>query len=389
MGINVLFLKSQTFVTEELIKAFRKNQLFNVTVIEIPTLYPSPTQAEQIFEKTKHLLPAIIFSINEAGYDTAGVLHEKFVKSGSYQINWFHDFPFYNHIYSVKPPIHSPRKVDFTSEFSFLPELRSKGYTAHFLPLAVDPDYFQKEESCTFERDIAFVGNSTIALMDGIINPTMAHDIEKNGFFFLEAKNFFYRNPTADLTQWILDRKEQWQPNSTFSDEIFTFAVSWMIGYMYRRDCLKEISDQFGERLTIFGDQYWKTVVQSPVSTEANYYTTLSHVYQSTKINVNINRIQIRTSFTQRPFDCKACGAFLLTDKRELTSHYFKTTGADQELVEFDSIADAINKINYYLSHEDERLRIAENGRERIIREHSYDIRVLEMIEIFRKEWGI
>ena len=40
-----------------------------------------------------------------------------------------------------------------------------------------------------------------------------------------------------------------------------------------------------------------------------------------------------------------------------------------------------INKINYYLTHEEERIRIANNGKKRIEKEYTYKIQLNKIFE--------
>jgi spore maturation protein CgeB len=47
--------------------------------------------------------------------------------------------------------------------------------------------------------------------------------------------------------------------------------------------------------------------------------------------------------------------------------------------VTFDGAGDLRDKAAYYLSHEDERRRIAEKARARVLREHTYEHRAREM----------
>ena len=107
-----------------------------------------------------------------------------------------------------------------------------------------------------------------------------------------------------------------------------------------------------------------------------------------TKINLNINRVHIPTSFTQRHFDCKACGAFLLTDKRLMNNQIFVTEGKNKEIVEFSSKKECIELIDYYLIHEDERKKIADSGMDKILNNHTYDHRIEELWQICKREWG-
>jgi len=54
----------------------------------------------------------------------------------------------------------------------------------------------------------------------------------------------------------------------------------------------------------------------------------------------------------------------------------------DKEIVIYESTKDLINKIRYYLEHDDERKAIQKSGYERTLREHTYETRFRE---IFRQ----
>ena len=56
---------------------------------------------------------------------------------------------------------------------------------------------------------------------------------------------------------------------------------------------------------------------------------------------------------------------------------YFKN---GEDLVWFEDEADLIKKVRYYLTHEDERKRIALNGQKKVRELHGYDVR-LDYIE--------
>lgn len=47
----------------------------------------------------------------------------------------------------------------------------------------------------------------------------------------------------------------------------------------------------------------------------------------------------------------------------------------------YESKEDLLQKIDYYLAHEDERMEIAKNGHEKIAAGHTYRHRVREMLE--------
>lgn len=387
--MNLILLHSPTLVMREIRSILDKRSNIKLISIDIPLTISSVT-AENIFLKIKQYLPAVFLTINDGGTDYTGRMHSLIKESGSYLINWYHDYPFYNTHFQGRLLAPFKNRLDFISEFSYVDLLKLNGFNAHFLPLATDPAYFKQDTSIQYDRDIAFVGNSTLELMDRMINEDISNSIEKNGHLFLELQKKYINNPRFSIREELIKKRSEWINNISTSEEKFIFAAEWMIGYQYRRDFIKDISQKHKENLTVFGDPYWKRFIsESPVSTEACYYDNLSYYYQSSKINLNINRVHIHTSFTQRHFDTKACGAFLLTEKRLLNKEFFKTEGPDQEIVEFDNLNDCKEKIKYYLQNEDERKRIATNGINRILKEHTYENRFDQIFETTQKIWKI
>lgn len=387
--MNIIFFNSETLVTREIVNALQKRKDIKLININIP-FFPPQEKAESIFEKLKSYLPATILSINDAGYDLKGKLHNLIAQSGSYQVNWYHDYPFYYNIFKNRSSFLSKNRIDFISEKSYVDLLRSDGRNGHFLPLATDPVYFNTSESRTFERDIAFVGNSSLELMDTIITEETSEDIERNKKLFLDLKSSYYKDFTFNIREFLLAHEDTWVNTITVPKEKFIFCMEWMVGYLFRRDFIVDIAKMYKNKFTLFGDLYWTHFIDKPLVTpEACYYDNLCHYYRSTKINLNVNRIQIATSFTQRHFDTKACGAFLLTDKRELNREFFITDGPEKEIVEFETLAHCHELINYYLEHEDEREKIAETGIEKIFKNHTYDNRIDEIKEVCKREWGI
>lgn len=61
---------------------------------------------------------------------------------------------------------------------------------------------------------------------------------------------------------------------------------------------------------------------------------------------------------------------------------YF-TIGEDLET--YTSIDELIDKCAYYLSHEDERRQIAHNGYKKVKEHHTYQKRLLKMLELITK----
>ena len=79
-----------------------------------------------------------------------------------------------------------------------------------------------------------------------------------------------------------------------------------------------------------------------------------------------------------RTFEIPACGGFQLVDSRSHMGEFFEI---GREVVCFDSLGDLRDKIAHYLAHPEERVAVAERGRQRVLREHTYERRMEAMID--------
>ncbi|MBD3317048.1 MAG: glycosyltransferase [Chitinivibrionales bacterium] len=387
--MNIIYLASDTFVARELTGALERGRGFTARVFRVPR-HPLPSEAERVVEAMRPFLPAVVLSLNDAGYDLAGRLAELLRKAGAFIVNWYHDYPFYEEIHMGRRICPSPERLDFVSERSFLPEMRERGFKACFLPLATDPRFFNMNGCVKYERDIAFVGNSSLQLMDSVVTEEVECELEKVTELIAHLRTLYTADPTVGIRDFLLRNPSLWEETVDLPKERFLFAVEWLIGFFYRRDFIAGIASCYAGRFTCFGDPYWKYYLgNAPVCGDARYYDNLCRYYRSTRVNLNVNRIQIRSSVNQRIFDCKASGAFLLTERREDNRRFFKTEGPDRELVEFDSESQCRELIDYFLEHEQEREAIAGAGRAKVLNSHTYDHRVAELVSVCRKDWRI
>jgi spore maturation protein CgeB len=109
-------------------------------------------------------------------------------------------------------------------------------------------------------------------------------------------------------------------------------------------------------------------------------------IFNASEINLNLHSSNERDGvdpsgdfLNPRTFELAACGAFQLVDERELLSECFKV---GEEIVTFSSVADLKDKIEYYRDRPEERRRIAARARERVLREHTYEKRLEQMLTL-------
>lgn len=115
----------------------------------------------------------------------------------------------------------------------------------------------------------------------------------------------------------------------------------------------------------------------------ANYYNgtkIVLNTHRPFNLQQNENRMGIvGKSINNRTFDAASCGAFQLIEfKEDLPTHFIE----EEEIVSFKNYQELIEKIDYYMQNEEERIRIANNARARVLKEHTFEHRVTIMLEI-------
>ena len=100
--------------------------------------------------------------------------------------------------------------------------------------------------------------------------------------------------------------------------------------------------------------------------------------FKQAKVNLNISLRTIITGIPQRCLDIMASGGFLLSNYQEELAELVP----DDACVMYESIGDAYEKAGFYLSHEEERKKIAARGREVMMRDFTYEDRLRKIFEV-------
>ena len=108
-------------------------------------------------------------------------------------------------------------------------------------------------------------------------------------------------------------------------------------------------------------------------------YLDIADIYTQSKIGFNFS---IQNDINMRIFEILACGALLLTNRIQdpMLEQLFKDR---EHLVIYENLKDLHEKIDFYLSHDDERNQIASQGHQRVlVRPNRYLDRVHRMLEL-------
>jgi spore maturation protein CgeB len=109
------------------------------------------------------------------------------------------------------------------------------------------------------------------------------------------------------------------------------------------------------------------------------------HIYANSKINLNLHSSSHAEGawsgdfVNPRTFEIAGLGGFQLTDARKLLPLHFDLKN---EIPVFSSASAMLDAIQYYLDHELERNEMAANSRARVLKEHTYRHRAMEILSL-------
>ncbi len=117
-------------------------------------------------------------------------------------------------------------------------------------------------------------------------------------------------------------------------------------------------------------------------------------VFNASKINLNLHSSTYHEGvnpygdfLNPRTFEIACCGAFQLVDERRYLMDCLKM---GEEIISFKNVKELREKIDHYLHAPLERIQIAQAGRQRVLVEHTYQHRMLELLGVIagqRSQW--
>lgn len=105
----------------------------------------------------------------------------------------------------------------------------------------------------------------------------------------------------------------------------------------------------------------------------------VSKIYNASSIVINVHNHQSVYSPNTKVFEINACGVFQCSDKLKDIENLFDV---GKELSCYDSVENLKELVKYYLNNPEERKNIAQRGRERVLKEHTYRHRMAELLKM-------
>jgi spore maturation protein CgeB len=103
------------------------------------------------------------------------------------------------------------------------------------------------------------------------------------------------------------------------------------------------------------------------------------------KSKITVNRhIDIAENYANnmRLYEATGCGAMLLTESKKNLGDIFQV---GKEVVSYGNLDELISKIQYYSKNHVQRQKIAKAGQARTLKDHTYEVRTRELVDILTK----
>lgn len=344
---------------------------------------------EDLLKAVVDFRPDFALTVNHFGVDRKGKLTDLLLKLKLPLASWFVDNPqliLYRYK-DVSPEL----TAIFTYDAGNLSIMEDKGFrNVFYLPLATDPHRFVpgvrgREE---WRSDVSFVGNSMVDAVEKTLRESGIKGALKDRYCqlaaqFGEADDLSVENFLRNYHPDLLEEMEAFP-----SDEhrlSFEALITWEATRQYRLSCIRSI---LPFNALIVGDTGWHTLLEANgwhYLPSLDYYADLPAFYPLSKISFNCTSRQMKGAVNQRIFDVPACGGFVLTDYREQMENLFDP---GKEIISYNDVGEIPQLIERWLPDEKGRAGVRLAARKRIIAEHTYEHRLLGLIEKMRNTFG-
>lgn len=387
--MKILFYRYGSIVEQHMLDCFKS---YGIDVIEdIRHIKDSNVTAEQIVnDLSEHLANntfLFVFSINffPEVSNVCNIYNVMYV-------SWTVDSPF---IQLFSPSLYNKcNKIFFFDKAQYerfgLPLGPDNGF---YLPLAGNPAHFSKciqnasaSDRLRFSSDISMVGSlynekNPYTKINGVSDYLMGFvDGIENAQLSVFGDNIIENS----LTDNIMEEFERIIPDIQDDNmsliekryKIAHFVIGSDLAYRERILTLNRLARDYKVDLYTLSDPC--DLINVNVKGSANTFTEMPIIFNRSKINLNITMRPIVTGLSQRIYDVLACGGFLITNYQQELPELFEI-GTDLEC--YTSMDELIDKVDYYLKHDDIREKIAANGLEKIRQYHTFDQRFKEMLQ--------
>lgn len=325
---------------------------------------------------TKYLLADsydAVFTVNYFPL-VAQVCHDNHVK----YIAWSYDNPL--NIPSIEDTLGYETNYVFLFDRIQAETYQNKGYNnVYHMPLGINTTRLQKlhlsssDWEC-YGAEISFVGKLYYSTFHDMLAPL---DDYHRGYLqaIAQAQSKIYGYYFIDelLTDSFMEELNHiYQKASTSSEfmisrEQLSYSLATNITHEERLTILNLLAKQ--HQLKLYSGDIHPVLRNVTYCGTTNYGEEMNKIFHASKINLNINLKISQSGIPLRALDIMGSGGFLLSSYQpEIAENFI----ADSEAVFYSDIPEAIEKADFYLTHDDIRRQIALNGQQKAFDQFNY-----------------
>lgn len=290
--------------------------------------------------------------------------------------------------------IHLPYNRIFIFDYDLYHKFHVENPSCIFhIPLATDVNYWDsisvsKEEHAAYDCDISFIGSLyNEKCRYNHIQDNLPPQIRGYADGLIEAQlhisgaNLLRESITPEFAEKFRSYAN-WIPlEKDYHEDIVGIVADTYLGYkcteQNRIRSLNALADHFSVHLYTQSDTSALPKVHNMGPADSR--NMMPQIIKCSKINLNFTNIPISSGLPQRIFDIMGCGGFLISNFQPELLDWFTL---DEDIVVYHSVPEFIDKVSYYLTHEEERLAIAERGYTKVKQEHTYALRLQQMLQL-------
>lgn len=304
-------------------------------------------------------------------------------------ISWIFDSP---HNTLMTESVFQKENYIFHFDRTQVEKLREKGVEhIYHMPLGVNSRRLNQILSCFGEKipyqyDVSFMGHfyqDEYNFYDQIKNMPSYFQGYFDALIYTQMELYGYDLVSTGISQEVYNKISsfmEFQLDEKFWESernLFISMVQKKITTIERPEILRKLSQYYD--VSHWAAEKDDTLKNVKYRGYIEYYTDMPKMFHTSKINLNITLRTICSAIPLRCMDIMGAGGFLLSNYQPELDFYFEN---GKEMVMYESQNDLLDKVSYYLEHEEEREEIAKNGRKKMEDNYSNEALLTQILSM-------
>lgn len=305
-------------------------------------------------------------------------------------ISWSYDAPL--NVRNIEETLGYPTNYVFLFDKIQTAKYLDMGFrNVYHLPLAVNISRLNKiipsaSERTKYASDVSFVGSMYNSVynqlteplpdyMQGYLDGLCESQLRLYGCFFLDEII------NQDLLSAIEEVYAITHPHAGFKiiKEELSYTMATHITHLERERILNLLATLENIDVHLYSGNAANLPANIIQGGHLLYHSQMPLVFKNSKINLNITLKCLQSGIPLRALDIMGCGGFLLSNYQPELDEYFKN---GVEYVSYGCIEEIPDIVNYYLTHEDDRIAIAKKGYEKVAENYTYEKQLAKIFEL-------